>query len=544
MRALASRMRVHARLRGEADHAGTTRRGERRDALAAAARLIVAADELAAPVDEFVTTAARILVEPNALTTVPADVRLWIDARAPEPAAVTRWREQLDAAARELAAQTRVEIVLETQSHSPGVRFDARVCEALGTAAGDGPAAPELVCFAGHDAGILAERIPAGMVLVRNRDGVSHAPEEHVEPRRRGGRGGDPAACAGDARVSTSTSAASATATVVAMVNTHSHAFQRDLRGVGERPAPAAHAADDFWTWRTAMFALAGRLEPETMHDVARRAYTEMVAAGYGAVGEFHYVHHRPDGRSYDQPNAMAHAVAEAATAEGLAIVLLPAAYHRNGFQDGADRPPEDGQRRFCDPDVETFLARVDDLRAWAETRPGVGVGIAAHSVRAVGASWLEAIAAHAERHGLVRHVHAHEQRRELDECRAEHGCTPIELLHRTGFLSERTTVVHGIHVSDGDIARLAETDTIVTTCPTTEGNLGDGHFPALRMRDAGVRMAIGSDSHVRIDPFEEVREARDRRAPRPRDALRPAGRDGRPVGRPVLGRTGQPRAR
>jgi formimidoylglutamate deiminase len=296
------------------------------------------------------------------------------------------------------------------------------------------------------------------------------------------------------------------TATVEAMVNTHSHAFQRDLRGAAERPAPSAHATDDFWSWRTEMFRLAGALHPDSMREVAARAYAEMVAAGYGAVGEFHYVHHRSDGRSYDQPNAMAHAVAEAALEQGLTIVLLPAAYQRNGW-DGGDRPPVDGQRRFCDPDVDTFLARVDALRDWAAARPGVEVGVAAHSVRAVRASWLEAIAAYAERYGLVRHVHAHEQRRELEECRAEHRCSPIELLHRTGFLSARTTVIHGIHVSDADIARLAEAGAIVTSCPTTEGSLGDGHFPALRYRDAGVRLAIGSDSQVRIDPFEEVRE-------------------------------------
>jgi formimidoylglutamate deiminase len=308
---------------------------------------------------------------------------------------------------------------------------------------------------------------------------------------------------------------------VPAMVNAHSHAFQRDLRGAAERPAPEAHAADDFWSWRTTMFALADRLEPESMREVAGRVYAEMAAAGYGAVGEFHYVHHRPDGTPYEEPNAMAHAVAEAARAAGLRIVLLPAAYHRGGW-DGGDLPPAAGQRRFCDPDVESFLARVDALRAWADGRNGVEVGVAAHSVRAVPASWLEAIAAHAGAHGLVRHVHAHEQPRELAECEAEHGCTPIELLHRTGFLGPRTSVVHGIHVTGDDIARLAETDSIVVTCPTTEGSLGDGWFPALRHRDAGVRIAIGSDSQVRVDPFEEVRELETgaRRERRTRHAL------------------------
>jgi formimidoylglutamate deiminase len=308
---------------------------------------------------------------------------------------------------------------------------------------------------------------------------------------------------------------------VPAMVNAHSHAFQRDLRGAAERPAPEAHAADDFWSWRTTMFALADRLDPDSMREVAGRVYAEMAAAGYGAVGEFHYVHHRPDGTPYDEPNAMAHAVAEAARAAGLRIVLLPAAYHRGGW-DGGDLPPAPGQRRFCDPDAATFLARVDALRAWAAGREGVEVGVAAHSVRAVPAPWLEAIASYADAHGLVRHVHAHEQPRELAECDAEHGCTPIELLHRTGFLGPRTSVVHGIHVTDDDIARLAGTGSIVVTCPTTEGSLGDGWFPALRHRDAGVRIAIGSDSQVRVDPFEEVRELETgaRRERRTRHAL------------------------
>ncbi len=311
---------------------------------------------------------------------------------------------------------------------------------------------------------------------------------------------------------------------VPAMVNAHSHAFQRDLRGAAERPGAPD---DDFWSWRTEMFRLAGALEPDSMRDVAGRVYAEMAAAGYGAVGEFHYVHHRPDGTPYEDPNAMAIAVAEAALGAGLRIVLLPAAYHRNGW-DGGDRPPEPGQRRFCDAGVETFLARVDALRAWAAGRDGVDVGVAAHSVRAVPAAWLEAIAAYAREHDLVLHVHAHEQRRELAECDAEHGCTPIELLARTGFLGERTSVIHGIHVTDRDVDVLARAGAIVVSCPTTEGNLGDGFLPALRYRDAGVRLAIGSDSQVRVDPFEEVRELETgaRREGQTRHALLAAARD------------------
>jgi len=306
-----------------------------------------------------------------------------------------------------------------------------------------------------------------------------------------------------------------------AMVNAHSHAFQRDLRGAAERPAPEAHAADDFWSWREAMYRLASAHDPDSMREVAGRVYGEMAAAGYGAVGEFHYVQHQPDGTPYAEPNAMAIAVAEAARAAGLVVVLLPAAYHRAGW-DGRDLPPTSGQRRFCDPDVDAFLARLDSLRAWAAGRDGVHVGVAAHSVRAVPEGWLAAIADYADAHGLVRHVHAHEQPRELEECRAEHGVSPVALLERTGFLGPRTSLVHGIHVDADDVRRLAASDTIVVSCPTTEGSLGDGHFPALTYRDAGVRIAIGTDSQVRVDPFEEARELETlaRRERRTRHAL------------------------
>jgi formimidoylglutamate deiminase len=286
---------------------------------------------------------------------------------------------------------------------------------------------------------------------------------------------------------------------VPAMVNAHSHAFQIELRGIGERSLPD----DDFWAWRTEMYRLASKHDPDSMHAIGERTYATMARAGYGAVGEFHYVHHQPDGRPYDEPNAMAIALAEAARAQGLEIVLLPAAYNRGG----PGQPPTEGQRRFCDPDVETFLSRVDALRGWAASRPGVQVGVAVHSVRAVPASWIEAVGQYAEHHDLVRHIHACEQRRELTECFEEHGCSPIELLDRCGFLGPRTSVIHGIHVTDRDIELIAGSGTIVVACPTTEGNLGDGYQPALRYRDAGVRYAIGSDSQVRIDPFEEARE-------------------------------------
>ena len=283
---------------------------------------------------------------------------------------------------------------------------------------------------------------------------------------------------------------------IPAMVSAHSHAFQIALRGIGERND------SDFWGWREAMYALADSFDPDSMYTAALRTYTEMRRAGYGAVGEFHYVHHNPDGTPYEDPNAMAHAVARAAHDAGLRIVMLPAAYQRGGLP------------RFLDPDVDTFLARVDAL--------DVIHGIAAHSVRAVTPHWLEAIADYSDATGVVRHVHASEQPKELEQCQAEHGCSPIELLHRTGFLGPLTSVVHGIHVSERDIALLAESGTTVVSCPTTEGNLGDGFPPALAYRDAGIPIAVGTDENLVLDPFEELRELETlaRREGRTRDAL------------------------
>jgi formimidoylglutamate deiminase len=292
-------------------------------------------------------------------------------------------------------------------------------------------------------------------------------------------------------------------ATVAAMPNAHSHAFQRGLRGRAER---LVADRDDFWSWRTEMYRLADELDPDSMRAAAESTYREMVGAGYGAVGEFHYVHHQPDGTPYEDVNAMAVAVAEAGVGAGIEVVMLPAAYFRAGW-DGHDLPPLEGQRRFCDPDVETFLSRVEGLRTWAAGIEGVSVAVAAHSVRAVPRSWLEAIAEYSERNEVVRHVHAHEQRRELDECRAEHGCSPIELLEQTGFLGPRASVIHGIHVSADDVRLMSASGTTVVSCPLTEGNLGDGMFPAMTYAAAGVPVAIGSDSQVRIDPFEEARE-------------------------------------
>ena len=303
-------------------------------------------------------------------------------------------------------------------------------------------------------------------------------------------------------------------------VNAHSHAFQRGMRGLVER-VDRAHPHDDFWTWREAMYAAAGRLDPDSAHAIALLAYREMIAAGYVAVGEFHYVHHRPDGTPYAPANAMALATAAAADEAGIAQVLLMTAYERAG----AGAPPTPGQRRFCDPTIAAYLERVDAL---AQERPG-RVGLAPHSVRAVSRPWLEEIGRYAEASGMVVHIHACEQRREIEESRAEYGRRPIELLADAGVLGPRTTIVHATHASDGELDLVAQAGASVCLCPTTEANLGDGYLPALRLFERGIRVCIGTDSNSVIDPVVELREieAVARRTAERRNVLVPAGDDG-----------------
>jgi formimidoylglutamate deiminase len=254
-------------------------------------------------------------------------------------------------------------------------------------------------------------------------------------------------------------------------VTAHSHAFQRAMRGRAQ--------GDDFWAWREAMLELAEGLTPEGVRSEYEDAYREMRKAGYTAVGEFHYV---------GLPEAKA--AAEAAGAAGIELVLLLSAYARGGLE------------RFRQPSVSAYLEQVEELR-----ESGAHVGVAPHSVRACPADWLEELGAYAKREGLVLHVHADEQPKEIEECLAEHGVRPIELLAQAGCLGPRTTIVHGTHADEHELSLLAESGARICVCPLTEANLGDGFLPVARVREHGIPLCIGSDSNVRLDPLEEVRE-------------------------------------
>jgi formimidoylglutamate deiminase len=283
--------------------------------------------------------------------------------------------------------------------------------------------------------------------------------------------------------------------TIPGFVNVHSHAFQRALRGRA--------AGSDFWAWRDRMIEEAERQSPESVRREYEAVYRELRAAGYTAVGEFHYL-----------GLAEAQAAAEAAAAAGIAIVVLYVAYARGG------------SARFRQDSVAAYLRDVDALRA-----DGVAVGVAPHSVRACPADWLREVGAYAASEGLVLHVHAGEQPREVDECLAEHGTRPIHLLADTGCLGRSTTVVHATHADGSELDLVADAGARICLCPTTEADLADGFAPVARMLHRRIELCIGSDSNVRIDPLEELREldgiARrqtGRRDVLPRDALLRAG--------------------
>ena len=282
--------------------------------------------------------------------------------------------------------------------------------------------------------------------------------------------------------------------TVPGLANCHSHAFHRALRGRTQS------GSGSFWSWREQMYDLAGRLDPDSYRRLATAVFREMVAAGVTTVGEFHYLHHRPDGTAYDDVNAMGLALVEAARDAGLRIALLDTCY----LTAGIGQPAEGVQRRFSDGSAAAWQERTDELTA--EEGGDVVVGAAVHSVRAVPLDDMRLVAEWADRFETPVHVHLSEQVAENEQCWDAYGRTPTELLAEAGVLGERTTVVHATHLTAADIHRIGSTGSSACLCPTTERDLGDGIGLARALVAAGARLTLGSDSHAVVDLFEEMR--------------------------------------
>ena len=284
------------------------------------------------------------------------------------------------------------------------------------------------------------------------------------------------------------------------LVNAHSHAFQRLLRGCTEYVAAGA-AADDFWSWRELMYRAAEQLTPDEVYASARQVFVEMARAGITTVGEFHYLHHQPDGTPYGEPNLLSHAVVRAAREVGLRVVLLRVAYARAGFQ----KPANPRQRRFIDPSPDVALAAVEALRSAYRGDPAVSVGLAPHSVRAVPVEWLRDFALLPD--AVPVHMHVAEQPAEVVACNTEHGLRPVQLLQKLGLLRPNFTAVHGIHLAADEIEALGRARATVCACPSTERNLGDGIVPADALLRAGAQLALGSDSQAHVDLLMEMRQ-------------------------------------
>lgn len=284
--------------------------------------------------------------------------------------------------------------------------------------------------------------------------------------------------------------------TLPGLPNIHSHAFQRAMAGLAERQGDAQ---DSFWTWREQMYRFAGRISPESLHDVAAQLYVEMLEAGYTSVCEFHYLHHQADGRPHRDPAAMSQALVAAARETGIRLTLLPVLYMQGGF-DG--RPLADRQRRFGNT-LEAFVALVESLRAQQDAR--LRVGVALHSLRAVPPDAMRALLASRVADGPV-HIHVAEQLAEVDECIALRGARPVQWLLDNADVDARWTLVHATHLDAAELQGIAGRGAVVALCPTTEANLGDGLFPLREFLDAGGRIGIGSDSNVSVSPVEELR--------------------------------------
>jgi formimidoylglutamate deiminase len=284
------------------------------------------------------------------------------------------------------------------------------------------------------------------------------------------------------------------------LVDAHSHAFQRAFAGLAERLAPGSDAGDDFWSWRDRMYGVALRITPEQLRAVAAQLYAELLLGGYTHVCEFHYLFHAPDGRPYEDPCALAWALADAAEQAGCGLTVLPTLYERAGF---AAPMLRDDQRRFASTPASVLAMQraIRDAR-----RPRVDAGIAIHSLRAAAPGSIAAVLKRVDGEPMPIHVHVAEQQREVDDCLSATGARPIEWLCRTQRLDARWQLVHATHAEPAEIEAVAATGAGIVLCPSTEANLGDGLPDLPRWLAAGVPLGIGSDSQVARAAAEELR--------------------------------------
>ncbi|MBU0866434.1 MAG: formimidoylglutamate deiminase, partial [Alphaproteobacteria bacterium] len=279
------------------------------------------------------------------------------------------------------------------------------------------------------------------------------------------------------------------------LCNVHSHGFQRGMAGLSER---RSRPDDNFWSWREIMYRFLDRLTPDDVAAITAQAYAEMLEGGFTRVGEFHYLHHDPAGATYADPAAMAGAIVEASAATGIGLTLLPVFYAHGNFGGAAPSP---GQRRFLS-DIDGFAHVLDASRS--KLTGDANIGIAPHSLRAVGPDQLAALLAMSPT-GPV-HIHAAEQEKEVADCVAWSGARPVDWLLDNAAVDARWCLIHSTHLDADEVSRLAASGAVAGLCPITEANLGDGIFPAIDYLAAGGAFGIGTDSNILIDAAGELR--------------------------------------
>lgn len=282
--------------------------------------------------------------------------------------------------------------------------------------------------------------------------------------------------------------------------NAHSHAFQYAMAGLAERHEASA-VPDDFWGWREAMYRLALSMNPDQMEAIATMLYAEMARHGYTHVAEFHYVHHDKNGKPYSNLAEMGSRLIAAAKTVGIGITLVPIFYQKGGF----GQEPNDRQRRFISSTIDEYLKLLEASRKACEAYQHANIGIGIHSMRGVEPSDIVEIAKSGPQ-DIPFHIHISEQLREVEDSVQYLGKRPVEWLLDHVDLNDRFHLVHATHLTDVEIGGIAKSKANVVLCPSTEANLGDGLFPLRKYQEEGGKWSIGTDSHIGLNPLEELR--------------------------------------
>lgn len=282
--------------------------------------------------------------------------------------------------------------------------------------------------------------------------------------------------------------------------NAHSHAFQYAMAGLAERHS-TSQTPDDFWSWRDAMYKLALSVDPDQMEVIATMLYAEMMRHGYTHVAEFHYVHHDKNGKPYDQLSGMGARLVSAAKNVGIGITLIPIFYQKGGF----GKQPQEGQKRFISPDSDSYFKLLEASQKNCEDYEHANVALGIHSMRGVDPEIIKEIALNGPKN-LPFHIHISEQLKEVDDSLEYLGKRPVEWMLENCNVDSRFHLVHATHLNETELRGIAQSGAHVVLCPSTEGNLGDGIFPFIAFRNLGGKWSIGTDSHIGLNPLEELR--------------------------------------